>query len=66
MLLILRLQIFISLLNNYQNKEKISFNDLNLKIVNKNKLLLRLENVFFSNFGYKKNSIVGAIFEKKI
>ena len=48
-----------------KQRKKISFNDLNLKIVNDNKLVLRLENIFFSNFGYKKNAIKGKVFEKK-
>ena len=38
--------------------------DLNLKIFN-DKLILRLEKIFFSNFGNKKNSIEGKIFGKK-
>ena len=53
-------------MNNYRKqKKKISFNDLNLKIVNDDKLVIKLENIFFSNFGYKKNSIEGKIFGKK-
>ena len=57
---------FLLLLNNYRKqKKKISFNDLNLKIVKDNKLVIKLENIFFSNFGYKKNSIEGKIFGKK-
>ena len=48
-----------------KQKKKISFNDLNIKIVNDDKLVVRLENIFFSNFGYKKNSIQGKIFDKK-
>ena len=39
-------------------KKKISFNDLNIKIINDDKLVARLENIFFSNFGYKKNSSI--------
>ena len=46
-------------------KNKISFNNFNLKILNDNKLVLRLENIFFANFGYKKNSIEGKVFGKK-
>ena len=37
-----------------KQKRKISFNDLNIKIVNDNKLILSLEKINFSNFGYKK------------
>ena len=46
-------------------KKKISFNDLNIKIVNDDELVVRLENIFFSNFGYKKNIVEGNIFGKK-
>ena len=48
-----------------KQRKKISFNGLNLKIVKDNKLVVKLENIFFSNFGYKKNSIEGKIFGKK-
>jgi len=47
-----------------KQRKKISFNDLTLKIVKDNELVIKLENIFFSNFGYKKNSIEGRIFEK--
>ena len=46
-------------------KKKISFNNLNLKILNNDKLVLELVNLFFSNFGYKKNLINGKVFGKK-
>ena len=45
--------------------KKLSFIDLNFKIFNDDKLIFRLENIFFSNFGHKKNSIEGKIFGKK-
>ena len=48
-----------------KQKKKVSFNDLNIKIINDDKLVVGLENIFFSNFGYKKNSIEGKIFGKK-
>ena len=48
-----------------KQKKKISFNDLNIKIVNDDELVVRLENIFFSNFGYKKNFVEGNIFGKK-
>ena len=48
-----------------EQRKKISFNHLNLNIINDDKLLIRLENIFFSNFGYKKNSIEGKVFGKK-
>ena len=46
-------------------KKKISLNNLNLNIVNDNKLVLKIENIFFTNFGYKKNFIKGKVFGKK-
>ena len=48
-----------------KQKKKLSFKNLNLKIINDDKLILRLENIFFSNFGYKKNFIEGKVFGKK-
>ena len=48
-----------------KQRKKISFNGLTLKIIKDNKLVIKLENIFFSNFGYKKNSIEGKIFGKK-
>ena len=47
-----------------KQRKKISFNDLTLKILKDNKLVIKLENIFFSYFVYKKNSIEGIIFEK--
>ena len=46
-------------------QKKITLNDLNLKILNDNKLILRIENIFFTNFGYQKNLIKGKLFGKK-
>ena len=54
---------FIEQLSN--QRKKISFNALNLKIENDDKIIIKLENIFFSNFGYKKNSIEGKVFGKK-
>jgi len=48
-----------------KQRKKISFNDLNIKILNDNKLVVRLENIFFSNFGHKKNFFEGRVFGKK-
>jgi len=48
-----------------KQRKKISFDGLNLKIVKDDKLIIKLENIFFSNFGYKKNSIKGKVFGKK-
>ena len=51
-----------SLLN---QKNRLSFNNLNIKILNQNKFVLSLENLYFANFGYKKYLITGKVFEKK-
>ena len=55
-------QVFIEQL--LTQKKKISFNNLNLRIFNDSKLMLKIQNIFFSNFGYKKNLIKGKVFEK--
>ena len=46
-------------------KKKIYFNNLDLKVINKNKPIFKLENIVFANFGYQKNFIKGKIFGKK-
>ena len=53
---------FVEQLLNQRNK--ISFNDLNLKIFNMKKLVLNVENLYFSNFGYKGNYFKGKVFGK--
>ena len=50
----------------FNQKNKISFNNFNLKILNDNKLVLRIENIFFANFGYKKKFYRGKSIWKKI
>ena len=60
---ITNLPIFIDQLIN--QKKKISLNNLNIQIVNENNLIAKLENILFTNFGYKKNSIEGKVFGKK-
>ena len=49
----------------YQSKNKISFKDLDVAIFNDQKLILRLNELDFANFGHKKNSFYGKIFQKK-
>jgi len=46
-------------------KNKLYFDDLNIKFYDENSLLVSLENIKFTNFGFKKNIIVGNIFGKK-
>ena len=49
----------------FEQKNKLSLSNLNLSITDKNKFILNLENINFSNFGYNKNLIQGSIFGKK-
>ena len=46
-------------------EKKINFTNLNLEIRDRNKKIIDLKNINFSNFGYKKNTITGEIFGKK-
>ena len=46
-------------------KNKIVLDNMNFNIKDKNKLLLKLRNIQYSNFGYNKNLIKGEIFKKK-
>ncbi len=49
----------------FTQKNKFSFDNLNLKLIDQNKLILNIENIKFDNFGYNKNLIKGKIFNKK-
>ena len=51
--------------NLFEQKNKISLNNLELSLTNENKLILNLENINFTNYGYNKNLIQGRIFGKK-
>ncbi len=46
-------------------KNNFFFDNLNIKIIDDTKSLILLENIGFTNFGYKKNIIEGSIFDKK-
>ena len=46
-------------------KNKLSFKDLNLIIIKENKTLTEIKKINYSNYGYKKNSIEGILFNKK-
>ena len=39
--------------------------DLNLNIIDKNKSLVKINNIKFANFGYNQNIISGIVFGKK-
>jgi hypothetical protein len=46
-------------------KKKLYFDDLNIEFYDENSLLVSLENIKFTNFGFKKNIVVGNIFGKE-
>ena len=51
--------------NIFKLEKKINFTNLNLEIRDRNKKIIDLKNINFSNFGYEKNTITGEIFGKK-
>ena len=56
---------FNSLIKSFlENKNKLSFKNLNIKVLDKNKPIMTFENLKFSNFGHNKNLITGKIFER--
>ena len=60
----------VSNLKNFTQKlltqqNKLSLNNLDLKILHDNKPLVELENIKFANFGYSENLITGKVFKKK-
>ena len=46
-------------------KNKLTFENLDLKIRRKEKPLLNIAKIKFSNFGYNKNKVMGELFNKK-
>lgn len=54
-----------TLANNLLKQKNINFQNLNLRVNNKNNFLFNLENINLSNFKKKNKVIVGKIFEKK-
>ncbi len=49
----------------FNQENSFYFNDLILNIIDKNKSVLKLDNIQFSNFGQKENLIFGKVFGKK-
>ena len=47
------------------NEKKLVLNNLNLKVIEKNKSIVNLENISLSNYGYNENLVFGKIFDKK-
>ena len=58
-------EIYLLLRKLLNQKNKFSLENLNLMINDKNEPLIRIKNMMFSNFGFKKNTIEGKIFGKK-
>ncbi len=58
----LNLNYFIKSILNQKNK--IVIDNLNLKIIDDNKIVAQIENIKLNNFSYNKNSISGKIFNK--
>jgi hypothetical protein len=56
-------KVFIDQLLNLKNKFALA--NLNLKIFDKNKLIVNIERIKFANYGYNKNLITGKIFNKE-
>ncbi len=51
--------------NFYNQKNKLSLDNLDIEINDKNNPIVKLEKITFSNFGYNKNLFEGHIFGKK-
>ena len=48
----------------FNQKNRLFLKNLDIKILNENKIIMKLANIKFKNFGYNKNLITGKIFEK--
>ncbi len=48
-----------------KKRNKLHVDNLDLEIMEKNKSIVKLENIVFANYGYKLNLIQGKIFKKK-
>ena len=49
----------------FYQKSKIFFKNLNVNIKEKDKIILKIKNIKFKNFGHRKNFLIGEIFKKK-
>ena len=49
----------------FKLKKKIYFKNLDLKIMNNSNVVIELKNLDFINYGYKKNKIIGEVFNQK-
>ena len=55
-----------ALLNYFKNlKYKLNIKSLNLNLEKKNDSLVKIKNIYFSNYGYNKYKITGYLFDKK-
>ena len=48
----------------FDSKQKIYFKDLKIKVIESNNIIIDLNNVSFSNYGYNRNTIIGEVFNK--
>ena len=49
----------------FEQKNKFDFNNLEIEINSENESLINLKEIYYSNYGYKKNVLNGIIFNKK-
>ena len=49
----------------FKLKKKIYFKNLDLKIMNNSNVVIELKNLDFVNYGYKKNKIIGEVFNQR-
>tara|TARA_Y100000591_G_scaffold304001_1_gene300323 strand:- start:2537 stop:3937 length:1401 start_codon:yes stop_codon:yes gene_type:complete len=49
----------------FKLKKKIYFKNLDLKIMNNSNVVIELKNLDFINYGYKKNKIIGEVFNQR-
>ncbi len=46
-------------------EKKLKIKNVNLSLRKNENLILKLNNIYFSNYGYKKDNIIGKVFEKQ-
>ncbi len=49
----------------FNKRKKFFLDNLNIKFTEKNKIIIEVENILYSNYGYNKDIIKGKIFDKK-
>ena len=62
----LNLKNFRTLINNtFSLQKKIYFKDLNISVKDDNNKIIEIKKIDYKNYGYKKNKIIGEIFDEK-